>query len=107
MKMRQKCDYLQVELKGLTSDVFFNRDGYNGNLLYDVTAINNMPVAIPREVLMATWTPTKGLNLTGKHMFPNTYSDFENVLVKIGSRSVSETSIVRFGGQFADDSLSL
>ena len=75
-------------MKGLTNDVFFDADSYNGNLLYDITAINNMPGGVPEEVLMAIWTPSEGLNMTGKHLFPNTYSDFENITIVVGTREV-------------------
>ena len=78
-------------MKGLTNDVFFDADGYNGNLMYDITAINNMPGGVPEEVLMAVWTPSKGLNMTGKHLFPNTYSDFENITIVVGTREVCQS----------------
>ena len=75
-------------MKGLTVDIFFDADGHNGNLLYDITALNNMPGNVPEEVLMAVWTPTEGLNITGKHLFPNTYSDFEKETIIVGTRVV-------------------
>ena len=72
----------------MTTDVFFDKNGYNGNLLFDITAIDSMPVKVPEEVLMATWTPTGGLNITGKHLFPDTYTNFENVTIIVGTRVV-------------------
>ena len=82
-----------MKLKGVTADIFFDKQGYNGNIKFDISAVDKSINETPKVVTMATWKPSTGLNLTGKHLMPNSSADFEYRMIKIGSIDVSHFNV--------------
>ena len=77
-----------MEFKGITTDIFFDDQGYNGNVKFEISAVDRTSNRTPSVVTMATWPPSTGLNLTGKHLMPNSFADFEGRTIKIGTKDV-------------------
>ena len=77
-----------MTLKGGTADIFFDNNSYNGNVRFNISGVDRMPDGSPGVTTMATWTPSKGLNLTGKYLMPNSFHDFEQRTIKIGTKEV-------------------
>ena len=74
-----------MKLKGVTNDIYFNHLGCNGNVLFQVSALDkNGQKKTQQENTMVTWNPISGLYFTEKDLFPNTYKDFKNITIKIG-----------------------
>ena len=77
-----------MTLKGVTTDIFFDNNSYNGNVRFNISGVDRMPDGSQGVTTMATWTPSKGLNLTGKYLMPNSFHDFEQRTIKIGTKEV-------------------
>ena len=85
----------QKRLKGVTNDIYFDNTGYNGNVLFDVSAIDNYAHDdVLQETVIATWNPKSGFNLTRRYLFPNTFKNFQNITIKIGVIKVGILSAI-------------
>ena len=77
-----------MKFKGVTADIFFNNSSYNANARFNISGIDKMSDGSPDIRTMATWTPVGGLNLTGKYLMPNSFQDFEQRMVRVGTKVV-------------------
>ena len=74
-----------MKLKGVTNDIYFDSTGCNGNVLFHVSALDkNGQNKTLQEKTMATWNPKSGLYFTERDLFPYTYKDFKNIIIKMG-----------------------
>ncbi len=78
-----------MKLKGVTTDIHFDDHSFNGHVDFSVSAVDTFSNSTtPTVVTKATWTPVAGLQLTGRFLLPNSFSDLENRTIRIGSKEV-------------------
>ncbi len=80
--------FFQNTYKGVTSDIFFDTNGYNQNTLFVVSAVDLSKNGTPVVQTRMTWTPSSGLNLTETRLLPNSFSDLEQRTIKVATLEV-------------------
>ncbi len=74
---------------GLTNDIYFDIEGYNDTVQFDICGVKAVGDNTDYSTrLTGMWTPANRLTVNGKDMFPNVFTDFGGQTIKVSSREV-------------------